>query len=157
MKKIALISLFALCNAFAFGQKTNSFVEEQSSVPPTTEEEYNYMTKGYKVQVESGLDMKKGYVMEDTSPIIRGNYEFTVKFLKRESTNQLAGVLIVAKSNVSGNSYYMGLPINNSELLTRYYSNLSQWDRAMLLEYTFVTSSLFAHMSGGYYELENSK
>jgi hypothetical protein len=31
----------------------------------TTMEEYNYVTKGYKVQVESGLDMKKGYRFED--------------------------------------------------------------------------------------------
>jgi len=31
----------------------------------TTLEEYNYVTKGYKIQVESGLDMKKGYVMKD--------------------------------------------------------------------------------------------
>jgi hypothetical protein len=27
----------------------------------TTLEEYNYCTKGYKVQIESGLDMKRGY------------------------------------------------------------------------------------------------
>ena len=31
----------------------------------TTEEEYNYITKGYKVQFESGLDMKKGYILKD--------------------------------------------------------------------------------------------
>ena len=27
-------------------------------------EEYNYVTKGYKIQIESGLDMKKGYELE---------------------------------------------------------------------------------------------
>lgn len=31
----------------------------------TTEEEYNYVTKGYQVQLESGLDMKKGYTIKD--------------------------------------------------------------------------------------------
>lgn len=31
----------------------------------TTLEEYNYVTKGYKIQVESGLDMKTGYVLKD--------------------------------------------------------------------------------------------
>lgn len=30
----------------------------------TTQEEYNYITKGYKVQLESGLDMKKGYTLK---------------------------------------------------------------------------------------------
>ena len=32
---------------------------------PTSEEEYNYITKGYKVQVETGLDMKAGYHFKD--------------------------------------------------------------------------------------------
>lgn len=32
---------------------------------PTTEEEYNYVTKGYKIQIESGLDMKAGYTLKD--------------------------------------------------------------------------------------------
>ena len=31
----------------------------------TTLEEYNYITKGYKVQTDSGLDMKKGYELSD--------------------------------------------------------------------------------------------
>ena len=35
----------------------------------TTLEEYNYVTKGYKVQIESGLDMKKGYTFEDIHTI----------------------------------------------------------------------------------------
>jgi len=50
MKKI--IGLFIMVFLFfnAFGQ--------------TTEEEYNYLTKGYKIQKESGLDMKKGYNLQ---------------------------------------------------------------------------------------------
>jgi hypothetical protein len=31
----------------------------------TTQEEYNFITKGYKVQLDSGLDMKKGYLFTD--------------------------------------------------------------------------------------------
>lgn len=34
------------------------------SAQATTDEEFNYLTKGYKIQVESGLDMKKGYHIE---------------------------------------------------------------------------------------------
>jgi hypothetical protein len=33
----------------------------------TTLEEYNYLTKGYKVQIESGLDMKSGYSFENVT------------------------------------------------------------------------------------------
>lgn len=34
------------------------------SFAQTTLEEYNYITKGYKIQIESGLDMKRGYELE---------------------------------------------------------------------------------------------
>lgn len=36
-----------------------------NSFGQTTEEEFNYITKGYKIQLESGLDMKKGYRFEE--------------------------------------------------------------------------------------------
>ena len=39
-----------------------------AQVEPTTQEEYNYVTKGYKIQQESGLDMKKGYSIK-TYPV----------------------------------------------------------------------------------------
>ena len=35
------------------------------SFSQTTLEEYNYISKGYKIQLESGLDMKRGYLLED--------------------------------------------------------------------------------------------
>lgn len=48
----------------------------------TTQEEYNYLTKGYKVQVESGLDMKKGYQLQDLNyqTITSGSTERTCTF-----------------------------------------------------------------------------
>lgn len=36
----------------------------------TTLEEYNYITKGYRIQVESGLDMKKGYEFKDLFELV---------------------------------------------------------------------------------------
>ena len=39
----------------------------------TTLEEYNYVTKGYKIQIESGLDMKKGYTFKDLF-VVSTNY-----------------------------------------------------------------------------------
>ena len=52
-----------------------SFGQVAISVPaPTSEEEYNYLTKGYKVQIESGLDMKKGYALHNMGDMKQGNY-----------------------------------------------------------------------------------
>ena len=57
MKKYSL-NLFALIVVILTGvTKLNA--------QPTTEEEYNYVTKGYKIQFESGLDMKAGYSLKD--------------------------------------------------------------------------------------------
>ena len=41
-----------------------------------TQEEFNYLTKGLKVQEESGLDMKKGYVLQEVYSKKIGLYTF---------------------------------------------------------------------------------
>lgn len=53
-----------------------------SSFAQTTQEEYNYITKGYKVQLESGLDMKKGYSFKDlgNSTVTSGYEKRTTEF-----------------------------------------------------------------------------
>jgi hypothetical protein len=48
---ITIIALFVSFNIYGQSCKTLG----------TTMEEYNYITKGYKIQIQSGLDMKKGY------------------------------------------------------------------------------------------------
>ncbi len=47
----------------------------------TTEEEYNYVTKGLKIQVDAGLDMKQGYELK-TVNVLNSN-------LKRAELGQL--------------------------------------------------------------------
>lgn len=84
------LALLFLINVVGFSQ------ESQNS---TTEEEYNYMTKGYRVQTESGLDMKKGYRFGEYEVIPVGNYSFEVKPLIREAQNELAGILVISKSH----------------------------------------------------------
>jgi hypothetical protein len=53
----------------------------------TSLEEYNYVTKGYKVQIESGLDMKKGYEIQnvDKSSTSERNAELKVLHRVKES------------------------------------------------------------------------
>lgn len=60
----------------------------------TTQEEYNFITKGYRFTIEYGLDMKKGYTMKSLK-----DYNFSTSFhadimgLFRES-GDLAGYLV---------------------------------------------------------------
>ncbi|MEP7168002.1 MAG: hypothetical protein ABI855_01400 [Bacteroidota bacterium] len=44
---------------------TTLFFSVKAYSQTTTQEEYNYITKGYKTQIESGLDMKNGYILKD--------------------------------------------------------------------------------------------
>lgn len=55
----------------------------------TTQEEYNYCVKGYKAQIENGLDMKKGYTFTDLG-IFFGD-AMTAEQLVDNLTNELEG------------------------------------------------------------------
>jgi competence CoiA-like predicted nuclease len=126
-----------------------------AQVPQTTEEEYNYMTKGYKVQLESGLDMKKGYVFEDMGAETKiGNYSFMIKVLQREAKKEVAGILVITKSNVAGKTYYMGIPMNNVEMLKRYYADLSALDKDHTTIYCYLISAVFVDVFAEAEELE---
>ncbi|MEJ1241406.1 hypothetical protein WBG78_24885 [Chryseolinea sp. T2] len=130
MKNSLLSIAFALAAVVCYGQPS-----------PTTEEEYNYVTKGYQTQISQGLDMKKGYSFEDRGDVIAGDYKFSFKYLKRDSKNELAAILVVAKSSVSGNSYYLCIPHGSPELTKRYNDSFVNWDASILKAYSRTLSS----------------
>jgi hypothetical protein len=66
----------------------------------TTLDEYNYLTKGYKVQIESGLDMKSGYTFEDVteSKVTSGDSSYTkteFKALIRKGEKKPCAILCI--------------------------------------------------------------
>lgn len=149
MKTLPTI-LLLLISVVSFGQGTTS------GPAPTTEEEYNYLTKGYKVQIESGLDMKKGYTFQDMGEIKQGSYSFKIKGLMREAKNELAAMLIITKSDVSGRVYYVCLPINNPDLFARYFSDINAWDESLTTSYCYVVSAYLSSTMVAALELEKS-
>jgi hypothetical protein len=134
-----------------FGQDSTA---GQSGLPPTTIEEYNYATKGYKVQIESGLDMKKGYVFEDMGSVNYSNYSFELKGLIRETKKELAGILVVTKSNISGKTYYVCIPVNNAELFNKYFADINAWDESLTTAYCYVVSAYFGQITAAAFEME---
>ena len=131
----------AFVSLTAFGQ------DQVFTTPPTTEEEYNFLTKGYKIQVESGLDMKKGYLMVDLGEVKDGSCSFKFKVLERESSEEAAGILVIAKEETwSGvSTYYLCIPLNSPELYKRYNDALGPWDCTLTKSYAKVLSAYFAH------------
>ena len=59
----------------------------------TTLEEYNYLTKGIKIQLENGLDMKKGYSLEEVD---KARFEVRSAVLSRltRSDSKIAAYLL---------------------------------------------------------------
>ncbi len=105
MKKIniltAIITMTIIFSTKVFGQ--------------TTLEEYNYVTKGYQVQLESGLDMKKNYELEDVNEATTGERIVTLKKLVKSTTNQKKTVAyMLTYTKGSGTTEYICIPHPNS-------------------------------------------
>ena len=128
MKKITLVLL--LISSFAYSQAG------------TTEAEYNYITKGYKIGLDSGMDLKQGYKLESIATLNEGSYSYDFKIFYREQEKILAGVMVVATSKIWGNVYYLCIPSNSPDMIQRYSTDLDKWDRDILLSYSKVLSSL---------------
>lgn len=136
MKKITL--LLIMFSAFSYAQdKPNG----------TTLEEYNYMTKGYKIQISSGLDVKKGYRIDDVTNYATSLYDFNFKSLVREKDGVSAGLILVATSKLWSNVYYLSIPIENVELMKLFNADVNLWDESMTTAYseasTFMMSQLY--------------
>lgn len=81
----------------------------------TTMEEYNYVVKGYKVQLESGLDMKKGYELEDVDEASAGERKVTLKKLVKTSSQRKTAAYMVTYKKGSGATEYICIPNPNSD------------------------------------------
>jgi hypothetical protein len=114
MKK-RIITVMALAMCF-------SFVKAQ-----TTMEEYNYVTKGYKVQIESGLDMKKGYEFQDLSQSTSGERKvFVKKLIQTSTTNRIAAYLLLYQ--FGDNKQYICIPNPSSpqDVKDAFFASLNQ-------------------------------
>lgn len=121
---------------------------------PTTEEEYNYCVRGYQTMISSGLDMKKGYLFEDLREVKDGNYSFTLKLLVREQKKEVAAIMIITKSAISGRTYYHCIPHDNSQLLNAYFSDLGDWDKLLLFSFSKVMTANFGALLPDAYEMK---
>ena len=92
-------------------QQENSL---NSQVEQTTQDEYNFITKGYKIQVESGLDMKKGYSLKDITEYSTNSNgsvrKVEFKALLRTGQTKPCAILCKYKRLDTGFSEYLCIP-----------------------------------------------
>jgi hypothetical protein len=121
MKKLLMV-LIAFNSLLLFGQ-----VSTQST--PTTLEEYNYLTKGYKVQIESGLDMKKGYeiVSIDTVSTKIATAQMNVLYRIKDNNKEIAAYLVIyARTGRTTEYICVPNPKSDKEIIQKYFTAL--WD-----------------------------
>lgn len=101
----------------------------------TTFEEYNYVTKGYRVQIESGLDMKKGYTFADInsyrlSYTTGGFRETEFKVLLKEEGKKPVAIMCIYTSSTNPSKEYICIPQPNSpkEVWDSTYSKISTFE-----------------------------
>lgn len=137
MKKIISFATFLLLISLAFAQ---------TEVEGTTEEEFLYITKGYKIQQESGLDMKRGYFFRDLGshgislPKNESTTYWRVKIqpLYRESNPQFpCAIMMIIRKGVEGREkeesqefYCIANPNSSREIslmcLRHFYNNIGE-------------------------------
>lgn len=116
MKKTFILSTIVALTIFStatFGQ--------------TTLEEYNYVTKGYKVQIESGLDMKKGYELEDIDKQSTKERTAELKVLHRvkDGKKEIAAYMVVYTRSGNSTEYIcIPHPKSDEDINAKYWTQL---------------------------------
>jgi hypothetical protein len=115
MKKTLFLVLFSLTIAV-------------SGISQTTMEVYKYITKDDKVQLESGLDMKKGYEFEDLDSHTAGIRTISLKKLIKINAGkrQIAVNVIIYHKEQSPNDYFcIPIPKSEEDVISAYWTSLN--------------------------------
>lgn len=101
------------------------FILALSVFSQTTQEEYNYLTKGYKEQIAKGLDTKIGYTIIDlgkwNNDLVKG-YELRqceFKALIKEGQTKPCATLLIYKrvtNNPKENTMYFCIPSKDADV-----------------------------------------
>ena len=129
MKKLILFTFFYCLVTITYGKYSKGI---------TTEEEYLYMIKGYKVAVESGLDLKTGYkigkIYKETISIYSFEYNTLLKVNGQDTTEVGYIVKIVANTLFGTSTYWFGIPMGNQTLMDRFLTSLYASNYEMLIK-----------------------
>ena len=125
----------------------------------TTEEEYNYITKGYKIQIESGLDMKKGYRFEDVDSwgLKYSGFERNASFkmLYRDGEKKPCAILMKLDRTNTTFEAYLCIPhyFSDDQIWKRAYNDFvtigsNDWTEASRA-YTWGMIKMISHLATG--------
>jgi hypothetical protein len=117
MKKIIVTSF-----AFLF----LSIIAVAQRIKPTTDDEFNYGSIGYKIQLQMKLPMKKGYSVTDLGGHLEPDRSVTLKGLLRDGeTLPCAVIMVYTKINTPPEYFCMPTPDAPEALWTRFHQSLN--------------------------------
>jgi len=116
----------------------------------TTQEEYNYATKGLKIQRATGLDTKAGYVLTNPTSMHVGSFTVTLEDLLRSASGTVACTVLQVSdypATAQGGTAYFCIPNPGSggEIWAQFNQSQQVISSAGLLR--AVTYSLAARLS----------
>jgi hypothetical protein len=104
MKKL-FFALFIMAASFSYAQ--------------TTQDEYNYMAKGWLSMQQQGMGMKSGYATADKGKYVLEyggyNLEVSVLNLTRTADNSSAGYIVMVHDTKKNNTQYFAVPTKNTD------------------------------------------
>lgn len=142
MKQI-VIYLFALFFPLLNFSQDNKAAQKKII---TTEEEYNYLTKGYPSSLKFGLDFKSGYHLTPILKDEKGPFiiEYQLLFHEESQENRAVSIIITEKKRNRSNKVYLCLPFNNKNLFGQYYNATVDLGANMSYAYELSNSVLFS-------------
>lgn len=118
MKRLLLLTAIVLMSVAGFSQ--------------TTQEEYNYATKGLKAQYANGLDMKQGYTLTEylkteTGANYGGKPILSAYHLLKKNDKICAIIFVYGVSLTDQSSVFYCIPSFNasSDIWEQYYKSIS--------------------------------
>lgn len=134
MKKLLLAGML-LFNLVIFAQATKDAAYSATEAIRTTDEEYNYLTKGLKLQLDSGLDTKKGYRLDAVYSREFNKFSFVVSNLVLVESSDLKAISVKIYSPITSQTYYICIPVNNPELTAKHFQNISLFTQPLAQAY----------------------
>ncbi len=120
MKKITITLVLFLATLTSFAEKT-------------TVEDYNYLTKGLKFQLENGLGIKQGYDLKEIGKFDNDKEKCKIwAFYKKDNETEIRAVLITIESDNQVTYLCMPTQESDTEILQASYDSIKQLPKSQI-------------------------
>lgn len=94
----------------------------------TNDEEYNYLTNGYKESIKNGTGFKEGYELVKIDVAKSDGFTATYSLLKEKSSNlnKAVSIVLTKDKDKEDKVIYLCLPFNNADLLAKFYKDVEK-------------------------------